>query len=181
MAKLVSQVYGEALFELARERGMIAQFSEELTELTRLMDEYPDYLALLTHPRLDEDKKQELFEQVFAGRLCQELSGFCRILLKKGRFGELDRIAGCFEEKRLEYEKTGVAWVSSPIVLTGAQKEKIEKRLLETTEYVSMQMHYDVRPELIGGVKIRIGDRVVDSSIQRKLNDMKNELMKIQL
>ena len=109
------------------------------------------------------------------------MSGFCRILLKKGRFGELDRIAGCFEEKRLEFEKTGVAWVSSPVVLTGAQKEKIEKRLLETTEYVSMQMHYDVRPELIGGVKIRIGDRVVDSSIQSKLNDMKNELMKIQL
>lgn len=44
-----------------------------------------------------------------------------------------------------------------------------------------MQMHYETAPELIGGLKIQIGDRVVDSSIQGKLDDMKAQLMKIQL
>jgi len=57
----------------------------------------------------------------------------------------------------------------------------VEKRLLETTKYVKFEMHYDVDSELIGGMVIRVGDRVVDSSIRTKLEDMKKQLLNIQL
>ena len=58
----------------------------------------------------------------------------------------------------------------------------MEKRLLETTKYVRhFEMHYDVDSELIGGMVIRIGDRVVDSSVRTKLYDLTRELSKIQL
>ena len=49
--------------------------------------------------------------------------------------------------------------------LTDAQKEECREELLETTDYVSFEMHYKVDPDLIGGMVIRIGDRVVDSSV----------------
>ena len=65
--------------------------------------------------------------------------------------------------------------------LTDEQKAAVEKRLLETTKYVQFEMHYDVDAELIGGMVIRIKDRVVDSSIKTKLYDLTRELSKIQL
>ena len=55
------------------------------------------------------------------------------------------------------------------------------KKLLETTEYETMEMNYTTDSSLIGGMVIRIGDRVVDSSIKHKLNDLTRDLLKIQL
>ena len=55
--------------------------------------------------------------------------------------------------------------MTSAMELSDAQKAAVEKRLLETTKYVKFEMHYDVDSELIGGMVIRIGDRVVDSSV----------------
>ena len=57
----------------------------------------------------------------------------------------------------------------------------IEQRLLETTEYVEFEMEYSVDPSLIGGLVIRIGDRVVDSSIKTQINELHRSLSKLQL
>ena len=60
-------------------------------------------------------------------------------------------------------------------------KKNVEKKLLDTTDYVSFEMHYEVEPDLIGGMVIRIGDRVVDSSVRTKIYELSKELSKIQL
>ena len=57
----------------------------------------------------------------------------------------------------------------------------MEEKLLTTTGFKEMEMHYQLKKELIGGMVIRIGDRVVDSSVQNKLDDLKKQLLKIQL
>ena len=80
-----------------------------------------------------------------------------------------------------EYKNIGTAYVTSAVALTDEQKAAVEKRLLETTKYVQFEMHYSVDAELIGGMVIRIGDRVVDSSIKSKLYSLTRELSKIQL
>ena len=65
--------------------------------------------------------------------------------------------------------------------ISDEQKQAIEKRLLDTTRYVEIEMKFDVDAALIGGMKIRIGDRVVDSSVKTKLENLTRELTKIQL
>ena len=74
-----------------------------------------------------------------------------------------------------------MACVTSAVELTGAQMSKIEKRLLETTQFDKMELHFSLDEELIGGLVIRIGDRVVDSSIRTKLEGLQRQLMKVQL
>ena len=75
----------------------------------------------------------------------------------------------------------GVCYVTTPMELKEAQKEAVVKKLIETTEFKEMEMHYQIDEALIGGMVIRIGDRVVDSSIQTKLSKLEAQLLKIQL
>ena len=71
--------------------------------------------------------------------------------------------------------------MTTAVALSDAQKSAVEKRLLETTRYESFEMNYSVDESLIGGMVIRIGDRVVDSSIKTKLYELSKQLRSIQI
>ena len=71
--------------------------------------------------------------------------------------------------------------MTTAVELTDGQKDEIVRRLLETTRYESFEMNYAVDASLIGGMVIRIGDRVVDSSIKTKLYELSKSLRKIQV
>ena len=86
-----------------------------------------------------------------------------------------------FIQRVKEFKKIGAAYVTSAVELGAEQKAALEKRLLETTGYVQFEMHYDVDASLLGGMVIRIGDRVVDSSIKTRLYELKKELSALQL
>ena len=80
-----------------------------------------------------------------------------------------------------EYNHIGTVDVTTAVDLSAQEKEDIEKRLLDTTDYEQIECNYTVDPTLIGGMIIRIGDRVVDSSIKHKIDELSRSLMKIQL
>lgn len=181
MAKLVSQVYAEALFGLGVENGLLDTLLEELNGMCEILGENPQFVTLLGHPELDQKEKTAVFDRVFDGKISKELNGFCHLLLEKGRFGELFAIREDYEHRCLAYHKIGVVYVTSAEELSDAQKENIRQKLLATTDFVSLQIHYQVDAALIGGLKIQIGDRVVDSSIQNRLKRMKDSLMRVSL
>ena len=110
-----------------------------------------------------------------------ELTGLMHMLAEKGHYPEIDEVLNYFLDCVKEHKNIGIAYVSTAVELSDAQKKAVEKRLLETTKYVEFEMHYSVDTDLIGGMVIRIGDRVVDSSIKTKLNDLTRELSNIQL
>ena len=168
MAKLVSQVYAEALFGLGVENGLLDTLLEELNGMCEILGENPQFVTLLGHPELDQKEKTAVFDRVFDGKISKELNGFCHLLLEKGRFGELFAIREDYERRCLAYHKIGVVYVTS------AEE-------LSDTDFVSLQIHYQVDAALIGGLKIQIGDRVVDSSIQNRLKRMKDSLMRVSL
>ncbi len=181
MAKLVSKTYGDALFEVALEENKLDLFSEEVRTVKAAMDDNPDLFKLMTHPKVVKEEKIKVIENILNGRVSQELVGLIRMIVDKGHFDEIDSVFTYFIDEVKEYRHIGTAYVTSAVELTDAQKSAIEKRLLETTKYVSFEIYYKVDPAIIGGLMIRIGDRVVDSSIRTKLDGLTRELSKIQL
>lgn len=103
------------------------------------------------------------------------------MIVEKGHFKDMKKVFRYFIDRVKEYKKIGVVYVAAAMELTANQKQAIEKKILETTEYVELEMHYSVDTELIGGLVIRIKDRVVDSSIRTKLQRLTSDLSKIQL
>ncbi len=181
MAKLISKTYGEALYELAVEEQKLDVLFKEVGAILEILKENPDFGKLMTHPKISRDEKTEVVEKVFKGRVSGEMAGFLRIMVEKGRFTELDATLAYFIDRVKEEKHIGVAYVTTAVALDKAAQLKIKARLLETTRYKEMEMNYTVDSSIIGGMVIRIGDRVIDSSITTKLNELKKQLLKIQL
>lgn len=181
MAKLVSKTYGEALFELAVDAGKLDNVAEEVSLLKQAFDENEELKKIMNHPKVTKEEKVALVENIFKDRLSNEVVGFLVLIVGKGRYSEIDAILRIFEERVREYKNIGVAYVTSAVEMNQEQKAQIQKKLLNTTKYVQFEMNYLVDPSLIGGLVIRIGDRIVDSSIRTKLDSMARELQKLQL
>ena len=163
MAKLVSKTYGDALFDIALEKNAVDEFAAEVTAVAQAFSENPDLMKLLEHPKIVKEEKIKFIEDVFKGRISDEMTGFLVLIVDKGRQRELAGIFEYFADRVREYKNIGVAYVSTPVEMSDAQ------------------MHYTVDESLIGGMVIRIGDRVVDSSIKTKLEDIARSLKNVQL
>lgn len=181
MAKLISKTYGEALFELAVEENKVDSFAEEITALQQILRENGELGRLMNHPKIIKEEKLAVLKNIFEGKMDKELLGFLSLLITKDRYQETDSILQYFLDQVKELRGVGVAYVTTAQPLKEEQKLQIVEKLLETTKYEQMEMHYAQDQTLIGGMVIRIGDRVVDSSIKTKLEELQKQLMKIQL
>ena len=181
MAKLVAGTYGDALFELAVEENRIDSLTEEIEAVRTVLKENEDFEKILMHPEIPKEKKLRAVEDVFKGRISDALTGFMTIVVTKGRYSELQDIFAYFIARVKEYKKIGVAEVISAVPLREEQRQKVEQKLLETTSYETMEIDYKVNEGLIGGMTIRIGDRVVDSTIRSKLDKLTSGLMKLSI
>ena len=172
MAKLVSKVYGDALFEEAMEKDVLSQWYEEICALRTVF---------LNHPQIIKEEKKKVVETIFFGKLSEGLLGFLVTVIEKGRQNDMIPICDYFTDRVKAYKKIGVVKVTSALPLSEDQKKRVEDRLLETTGFVSLETEYAVDESLLGGLVIRIGDRVVDSSIKTRLEEIRRGLMKLQL
>ncbi len=181
MGKLVSKTYGDALFAVAMEEVRVDEFYESAQVVCESLHANQDFCRLLEHPEIAKEKKVKMIEESFLNRIPKEMVGLMILLVSKGRTSEMLAVFEYFIELVREEKKIGKANVTTAMPLSNQQKEKVEKRLLETTKYEAFEMDYRVEPSLIGGMVIRIGDRVVDSSIKTKLYDLSRELRNIQV
>lgn len=181
MAKLVSKVYGDALFDVAIENERTDDFLEEAKGVLEVLHTNADFIKLMNHPKIVKEEKITIIENIFKGRVSDEITGLMRMLVAKDHFNDMESVFTYFIDSVKEYKNIGTAYVTTALELSQEQKTEVVNKLTQTTKYVEFEMHYDVDTAIIGGMVIRIGDRVVDSSIQTKLYDLTRELSKIQL
>lgn len=181
MAKLVSKTYGQALFELALDENALEQILEEEAFVKEVFADNEDLVTLLNHPKISKDEKIRVVENIFKGKISDTMVGFLVIVVTKERYDELEHIFQYLEEKVREYKNIGVVSVTTAVSLSDEQKSQLKNRLLEVTAFKQLEFSYTVEPAIIGGMILRIGDRVVDSSIRTEIDQMAKSLSKLQL
>lgn len=179
MAKLISKTYGDALFELGKENSLLDDLYNEMKIVKSCVLESKEFLNLINQPKITKEEKKKIMRDTFEGKLSKEMIGFLLIVLEKDRFNSIEDILDYFEASYKEYKKIGVVYITSASDLSKSQKDKIEKKLLATTKYESFEAHYNVDKEIIAGVKIRIGDKVVDGSVKTRIDQMSKRLYNI--
>ena len=183
MAKLVSKTYGEALFEIAMEAGSdkVDDLLGQVQQIGTILKDNPEFDKLMMHPGIPKQDKITAMENVFRGRVSDELTGLLEIVIQKERYSQLQDIFAYFIARVKEAKGIGVAHITSAVSLNREQQEATVAKLLETTKYQSIEADFNVDAALIGGMVIRINDRVVDSSVRSKLDDLTRQLLQIQL
>lgn len=104
MAKLVSKTYGDALFALAVEEHMVDQLYEEAQAVAQILRENTELTRLMNHPKIEKEEKVRLIEDIFKGRIGDELVGLLRMLVQKGHYKETDQVFTYFIDRVKEYK-----------------------------------------------------------------------------
>ena len=133
MAKLVSKVYGDALFEESIEKQSVDTLFHEVKALLAIWRENRELAELLDNPKIVKEEKIGIITNIFAGRVSDDLMGFLAVIVDKGRQKDIPAICTYFIDTVKEYKKIGVAHVASAVELKSEQKAMIEQRLLEIT------------------------------------------------
>ncbi len=181
MAKLVSKTYGDALFDLSLEENCVDQMLEDARLVMGAFEQNQDLGRLLNNPKIEKEEKEKVVSNIFHGYVSQYMSGLLALMVAKQRQDEIVGTLQYFEGRVKEYNNIGTAYVTTAVELNEKQKAAVVQKLLETTHYVQFEMNYDIDQSLLGGMVIRIGDKVVDSSIRSKLDSLTKDLKKIQL
>jgi F-type H+-transporting ATPase subunit delta len=163
----VARPYAEAAFKLADEAGALARWSEMLGALAAVAED-PRVRQAAADPRLSDAQRAGLFIAVLGNRLTGEAENFVRVLAHNDRLELLREIRAQFEVLKDEREGVVEATVQSAFELTGAQLKDIVARLEKKTGR-KVRPHVSVDRELIGGVKIMLGDKVIDGSARAQL------------
>jgi F-type H+-transporting ATPase subunit delta len=163
----VARPYAEAAFKLADEAGTLARWSEMLASLAAVAGD-PRVRVAAADPRLSDSQRAGLFIGILAGRLTGEAENFVRVLAHNDRLDLLPEIREQFEALKDEREGVVEAELQSAFELTGAQLKDIVARLEKKTGR-KVRPRVSVDRELIGGVKIVLGDKVIDGSARAQL------------
>ena len=181
MAKLVPGTYGDALFELSVESGKTDIFLDEAKAVIEVLSANEEFNRMMNHPKIVKEDKISTIEAVFKGRISDELVGLMVQLVLKGHTNEMKNVFEHFVHRAKEYKHIGTAYVTTVVELNEIQKYDLEQKLKETTSYEKFEINYSIDSSLIGGMVIRIGDRVVDSSVATRLANMTKRLKNLQI
>lgn len=181
MAKLVSSTYGDALFELAVEENCVDAFWQEIIGVKKTLRMNEDFMRLLNHPGIIKEEKLDLISRIFSGQVSEEIVGFLRIIVIKNHEKEIPGILDAFIHRVREYKGIGTVHVTSAVPLDDSQKKELTDKLIATTRYTAFDVDYQVDPSLLGGMVIRIGERIVDSSLKTQLQNVRRQLVSLQL
>ncbi len=178
MAKLVAKTYAESLFEVGVEEDSLDTLLEELEFIVKVFKQSPDFFELFKTPRINIDERKGVIQQTFGDKISKTMLNFLKILLDKKRTSAIFDIKNEF--KTLVYKHNDIieATVVSAVQLEDSQLEKLTQRLIKSTGS-KIIINNRVDESLIGGVVLKLGDKVVDDSIKSRLKSIKEELAQL--
>lgn len=166
----IARPYADAAFELARGAGSLGPWSEALDRLAVIAAD-PQMRDCIADPKLTDDQLIELVLGLAGDGLSAELQNFVRVLVANERLQLLPEIRDLFVQLKNEHEGVRQAQIASAFPLDDATLSQL-KSDLEARFKTKLNVKVSVAPELIGGVRIAIGDEVIDASVRGKLANM---------
>lgn len=167
--------YAQALYELASEKSMLPQVEQQLFEVEQALAAYDDLAALLYHPRVDAQAKKTVITQVFGEDLADFVHNFLLLLVDKRRETVLPTIFTEFKKLLNEARNIIEADVVTALPLSEAEHHALAQKLgVVTNKNVVLKTKVD--PGILGGVIVKIGDKLIDGSVARQLKTLKAAL-----
>ena len=164
--------YAEAAFQLALRDGSIETWRRELEQAAATMN--GQLMDVLANPALPLDQRLQAADRVFAS-LSQSVRNTIFLLVRRHRIEQLPRVVAEFV--RLDERRRGIthATATSALPLTDLEIRALTARLEQMTGG-TIALDTDVDERLLGGLIVRVGDRLIDGSVRGRLERLRNQL-----
>lgn len=171
--------YAKSLLDLSIERDSLEQVKADMGYVLEVIESSRDLRVLLKSPVVNGDKKKAILEEIFGKGISELTYAFIKIILSKGRESELQGIAQGFQNLYRIHKGIEEAVITTAHTLTEAQREDIRTKLKALTGH-SIDIKEQIDPSIIGGVRIRVGDRQYNGSIAYQLEQLKRQFQQNQ-
>lgn len=168
--------YCGALLDAAEEARQVEKVEQALERIAGAASAEPRFTALLGSPRLSAQQKVELIEAAVGGGAPALVKNFARLLVEHGRISLVPEAAKEFHRLAAERSGTTTVGVQSFEALPPESIESLRARLSSLLES-QVALEIETSPALLGGVRLRIGDRVVDGSLSGRLEEIRKRMI----
>ena len=164
----IARPYAMAAFEYALAKNALAEW-EELLQTAATLAEDPMMSQFMANPGVNQEQLTQLFFDVLNSELDTEKKNFLSLLAENKRFAVLPAIAEQFKLRRAVQEKKTTVEVISAVELTAEQQQRLVQALTKRLN-LAVTLNCTIDPSLLGGVVVRVGDKVIDGSVRGKLH-----------
>ncbi|MDQ4065498.1 MAG: ATP synthase F1 subunit delta [Actinomycetota bacterium] len=169
------QGYAEALFRVVQAEGELDRVEDELFRFGKLLERNHELKQALSDQGIDKAQRQKVLEELLAERVSPHTLGLLEFIVNQGRARQLPQILETVANLAAEARKSVVAEVRSAVPLDGDQQRELAKAL-STATGKNVEVKVLVDPSVIGGVVAKVGDTVIDGSIKRRLDQLKEQV-----
>lgn len=167
--------YAEGFLEYAKEAIGFEQGLEELKKVKGVFRDNPQFPEFLENPAINYTKKCDVIDKVLISGFSREMRDFLKLLLKKGR---IDKIVNIAEYAIIKYSHgKSLKTLLCTSYLMDTQLMKKFKDALESRLKTKLQLYVDLAPDLLGGARVVMGNKVLDGSVKRRLEDLREKLL----
>lgn len=166
--------YASALASIGKEKGTMEVLASDLNMISDTLHSSSDLRAVMHSPVIRPDAKRKVLVEIFKSHLSADTMTFIDLLVKKGRPQLLVSVASEFQ-RLLDVENNVInADITSARELDEAAKKQIVAKLEERTG-LKVRAHYVIDPKIRGGFVAKIGDTLIDASLQHQLEMLRKD------
>ena len=174
---VVAKRYAVALFQLAKEKNLLEQMEEELRVVKEVVNENAGLSSILKSPKVSKEKKQQLISSAFSS-LNPYVINTLLILIDRHREDYIAQVVSDFIELADNEKGVAEATVTSVRTLTEDESKALSGALAAKLGKKSLRIKNKVNSNLLGGLKIRVGNRIYDGSLQGKLERLERQMLR---
>lgn len=174
---IVASRYAKSLLELSIENNNLDKINEDMVQLSEICKESKDLTNLLSNPVVNSDKKNNVFDKLFKGKIDDLSLSFIHLITKNKRENILPNIAHSFNELYKEHKHILDVELISSTPLEDAAKSKVIDKVKAKYDGFTINLIEKTDSSLIGGFIVKIKDMQIDASISSQLTNLKNILL----
>ncbi len=173
----IARRYAESLFDLALEQDAVSLYASNMETVFSVFNDNPSIVSFFSHVMVEDQDKYQLLDKSFASSVDKYVLNFLKLLVKKRRIQYILDI--CRSYKKLQNQYVGIeeGIVYSSFELTDTQVKEIEEAISKR-ENKKIVLTSKIDTSLIGGIKVQLDNRIIDATIQNKLDILKKELLR---
>ena len=172
----VAKRYAEALFQLAQQKQVIDEVSNDFDELIKVIETTPELLSLLSSPKFSIERKKQIVAEIFASA-SPIVVNTLQLLIDKKRVDEVKSLANEYKLLASGALGSAEATVYSTRELTDSEKNEISTAFAKLVGKEKLIIKNVIEPSLLGGVRVQIGNYIFDNTVANKLEGLKRTLV----